>query len=65
MGTHLSGSIVTAFDFLVQQICATWQNKDGVATLLLLDMTGAFDRVVPVRILHNLRERKVLEWIVK
>jgi hypothetical protein len=28
-------------------------------------MTGAFDRVVPAGLLHNRRERKVSEWIVK
>jgi hypothetical protein len=28
-------------------------------------MTGVFDRVVPARLLHNMRERKVPEWIVK
>jgi hypothetical protein len=28
-------------------------------------MTGAFDRVVPTRLLHNMRERKISEWIVK
>ncbi len=33
--------------------------------LLSLDMTGAFDRVVPARLLHNMRERNILEWIVK
>jgi hypothetical protein len=65
MGAHPGRSINTALDFLVQQIYATWQNKDGVATLLLLDMTGAFDRVVPARLLHNMRERKIPEWIVK
>jgi hypothetical protein len=40
-------SIDTALDFLVQQIHATCQNKDGVAMLLSLDMIGAFDRVIP------------------
>jgi hypothetical protein len=58
-------SIDTALNFLVQQIYATWQNKDGVATLLSLNMTGAFDGVVPARLLHNLRERRIPEWIVK
>jgi nitrate reductase assembly molybdenum cofactor insertion protein NarJ len=58
-------SIDTAFDFLDQQIHATWQNKDSVATLLSLDMTRAFDRVVPVRLPHNMRKRKIAEWIVK
>jgi hypothetical protein len=28
-------------------------------------MTGAFDGVVPARLLHNMRERKILEWMVK
>jgi hypothetical protein len=65
MGARPGRSIDTTLDLLVQQIYATWQNKDGVATLLSLDMTGAFDRVVPARLLHNMRERKILEWIVK
>jgi nitrate reductase assembly molybdenum cofactor insertion protein NarJ len=65
MGARPGRSIDTTLDFLVQQIHATWQNKDGVATLLSLNMTGAFDRVVPARLLHNMRERKITEWIVK
>ncbi len=32
---------------------------------LSLDMMGAFDKVLPARLLHNMRERKILEWIVK
>jgi hypothetical protein len=65
MGARPGRSIDTALDFLVQHIHALWQNKDSVATLLSLDMTGAFDRVVPARLLHNMRERKIPEWIVK
>jgi hypothetical protein len=65
MGACPGRSIDTALDFLVQQIHATLQNKDGVATLLSLDMTGAYDRVVPARLLHNMRKRKIPEWIVK
>jgi hypothetical protein len=65
IGARPGRSIDTALDFLVQQIYATWQNKDGVATLRSLDMTGAFDRVVPAQLLHNMRERKIPEWKVK
>jgi hypothetical protein len=65
MGARPSRSIDTALDFLVKQIHKTWQNKDGVATLLSLNMTWAFDRVVPARLLRNMRERKIPEWIVK
>ncbi len=57
MGADPSRSIDTALDYLVKQIHATWQNKDSVAMLLLLDMTKAFDRVVPAWLLHNIRER--------
>jgi hypothetical protein len=35
MGARHGRSINTALDFLVQQIQATLQHKDGVATLLL------------------------------
>jgi hypothetical protein len=35
-----------------------------VATLLSLDKTGAFDRVVPAWLLHNTRGKKVPERIV-
>jgi hypothetical protein len=61
MGAHPGRLIDTALDFLVQQMYATWQNKDGVATLQFLDMTGADDRVVPAQLLHNMRERKIPE----
>jgi hypothetical protein len=36
-----------------------------VATLLFLDVTGAFDRVVPARVLHNMREMTIPKWIEK
>jgi hypothetical protein len=61
MGARPSRSIDTVLDLLAQQIHATWQNTDRVATLLSLDMTGAFDRVVPVQLLHTMRERKIPE----
>jgi hypothetical protein len=48
MGAHPGRSTDTALDMLVKQIQAAWQADDGVASLLSLDMTGAFDRVVPV-----------------
>ncbi len=65
MGARPGRSIDIILDFLVQQIHATWRNKDGVAMLLSLNMTGAFDRVVPAQLLHNMRERKIPDWIVK
>jgi hypothetical protein len=65
MGTHPGRSIDTTLDFLVQQIYATRQHKDGVVMLPSLNMTGAFNRVVPARLLQNMWERLIHEWIVK
>jgi hypothetical protein len=61
MGDRPSRSIDIAHDFLVELIHATWQNKDGMATLLSLDMTGAFDRVIPAPLLHKMKERNIPE----
>jgi hypothetical protein len=59
MGAYHCRSLDTALDFLVKQINETVQNKDGVATLLSLIMTGDFDRIVPAWLLHSVRERKL------
>ncbi len=57
MGACPGRSTDTTLDMLVKQIHAAWQADDGVASLLSLDMTVAFDRVVPVRLLDNLKKR--------
>jgi hypothetical protein len=41
---------------LVKQIHAARQADDGYASLLYLDMAGAFDRVVSVGLLFYLRK---------
>ncbi len=55
MGAGPGRSIDTTLYFQVLQLHATWQNKDNVATLLLLNMRGTFDRVVPAWLLHIMR----------
>jgi hypothetical protein len=57
MGAYPGRSTDTALDVLVRKIHAAWQADNKVALLLSLDMTGAFNRVVPVGLLHNLRKR--------
>jgi ribonuclease HI len=52
-----------AIHFLLQQIHQAW-SEDKVATLLLLDVSGAYDNVSPERLIHNLRKRRVSEKIV-
>ncbi len=64
MGARPGRSTDTALEMLVQQIHAAWQTDDGVASLLSLDMSGAYDRVLPSRLPHNLRKRCLPQWIV-
>jgi hypothetical protein len=66
MGARRNRSRESALDLLVSQIRATWAAK-GVATLLSLDMFGAFDHVIRdvlIRILlHKGVPRTVVGWI--
>ena len=69
--THMGGrkhrSTEHALHAITAKINERWNSgKDGqVASLLLLDVTGAFDNVSHKRLLHNLRKRKVDERIVR
>ncbi len=58
-------STETALDMLVEQIHAAWQADNRVASSLSLDMTGAFNRVIHVRLHHNLRKSCIPQWLVK
>jgi hypothetical protein len=49
---------------LVQQIHAAWHKTRRVVSLLSLDMSCAYDRVVPSQLLHNLRKICLPQWIV-
>jgi ribonuclease HI/retron-type reverse transcriptase len=69
--THMGGrkhrSTEHALHAVTAKIYEQWNNgKDGqVASLLLLDVSGAFDNVSHKRLLHNLRKRKVDESTVR
>ncbi|QKX57721.1 uncharacterized protein TRUGW13939_04840 [Talaromyces rugulosus] len=53
-----------AIHLLLQRIHEAW--ADGkVASLLLLDVSGAFDNVTRQRLLHNLRKRRVNQMLVR
>ncbi|KAJ9137654.1 Endonuclease/exonuclease/phosphatase [Pleurostoma richardsiae] len=52
-----------AIHFLLQRIHQAWAD-DKVASLLLLDVSGAYDNVSRERLLHNLRQRRVSPAIV-
>jgi hypothetical protein len=58
---HMGGcpekSTATVPNMLVKQLHAAWQADNGVASLLSPDMTGAFNRVVHVRLHNTLRKQ--------
>ena len=67
---HIGGrrlrSTEDALHTIVEAIYKAWSTKPKlVASLLLLDVSGAFDNVSHRRLLHNLRKRKVNEQMVK
>ena len=59
MGAREKRSTETALDLLVNQVQTVWQTKGNVASLLSLDITGAFDRVVRKRLTHVLRAKGI------
>jgi hypothetical protein len=63
MGACPGRSTETALDLLLQQVYAAWQTGKAVASLLSLDMTGAFVEL-PWPDFFNQRKRKILGWIV-
>lgn len=64
MGARQGRSTETALDSLVSQIRATWACK-GVASLLSLDMSGAYDHIVKNRLLHNLSTSGIPENLIR
>lgn len=66
--THFGGRKVSSTEHaghhLLERIQETWNTKK-IASLLLLDVAGAFDNVVHEQLLHNLRKGKIDEQIIK
>jgi ribonuclease HI/exonuclease III len=68
--THLGGRKMASTEHAIHQLLTrihqAWDQK-YVASLLLLDVSGAFDNVSHPRLLHNLRKRKIdlttVRWI--
>lgn len=68
--THMGGrkmrSTEHAVHHIIDKIYEAWNRGRGqVASLLLLDVSGAFDNVSHRRLLHNLRKRRVDEKVVR
>ena len=67
MGARPGRSAETAIQMITEQVHAIWgrPGPQQVATLLSLDISGAFDHVSHERLLHNLRKRRIPEIIVR
>lgn len=67
MGARKGRSTETALALLLSQIRAAWEAPGAVATVLSLDMLGAFDRVIRERLIHVLRSkiipRSIYGWV--
>ncbi|KID81777.1 pol-like protein [Metarhizium guizhouense ARSEF 977] len=68
--THIGGrklrSAEHAIHHIIDKIYEAWNRGQGqVASLLLLDVSGAFDNVSHKRLLHNLRKRRIDEKTVR
>ena len=64
MGDRRERSTESALELLTEQIHTVWgQGNDKVATLLSMDVAGAYDTVSHQRLIHNLRRRKIPQWV--
>src|SRR6266487_5760242 len=58
-------STKTALELLVEQIHTVWKTRNQVASVLSLDIAGAFDTVNHTRLLDNLRKKGIPYWFVR
>ena len=65
MGNRKNRSTETALELLVEQIHTAWKTKNQIASVLSLDIAGAFDTVNHIRLLDNLRKKGVPLWFVR
>lgn len=65
MGGRRHRSTYTALELLTEQIHTIWSSKNLVASLLSLDISGAFDSVVVLRLLDVLRKKGIPGWIIR
>ena len=62
-GRKLSG-VEAALHLLLERIHACFKTENPVASLLMLDVSGAYDNVSHARLLHNLRKRQIPESVI-
>ena len=65
MGARPGRSTETALELLTGQVKTIWGSGKFVASLLSLDISGAFDTVNSTRLLHILRKKGLPGWLVQ
>ena len=65
MGARTARSTDTAVELLTEQIHTVWKSPRHVASLLSLDLSGAFDTIHPIRLLDILRKKGYPGWLVR
>jgi hypothetical protein len=65
MSERKNRSCETTLKLLIEQIHTVWNmSKDKVITLLSINVVEAYDHVSRTRLLHNLKKRRILTWII-
>jgi hypothetical protein len=66
MGARPKRSTISAVELVTEQVYTIWgQDKGMVASLLSLDISGAFDNVSHRRLIHNLRMKGIPIWVTR
>ena len=65
MGARPGRSTETALELLTAQVRTIWGSGKFVASLLSLDISGAFDTVNMIRLLDILRKKGLPGWVVR
>jgi hypothetical protein len=64
IGGRKGRSTETAIELLTEQIYTIWTSKKHIATLLSIDISGAFDTINHTRLLDILRRKGLTPWII-
>jgi retron-type reverse transcriptase len=64
MGGRKGRFTETALELLIEQIYTIWTSKKHIATLLSIDILGAFDTINHIRLLDILRKKGLPTWII-
>jgi hypothetical protein len=65
MSERKNRSCETTLELFIEQIHTVWNmSKDKVITLLSMNVVEIYDYVSKTRLLHNLKKRRILIWII-